>query len=250
MKLEGKVTIITGGVRDIGRAISLKLAREGSKLVINYYNNLEDAEETLKEIKKIGAEAILVHGDMTNEDDVKNVIAESIKAYGEKIDVLVNVAGGLIERKTVDEMDQDFFNFLIKLNLNTVFLLTKYATPHMQSGGSIINFASQAGRDGGGPGASAYSAAKGAVMAFTRSMAKELGARNIRVNALCPGMIATACHDTFTKDQVRVNVAAATALKREGKADEVADIVSYLASDESSFLTGVNLDVNGGLAFS
>ena len=105
-------------------------------------------------------------------------------------------------------------------------------------------------RDGGGPGASAYATTKGAVMTFTRAMAKELGPRNIRVNSLCPGMISTVFHDTFTKDSVRANVATATALKREGGANEVADTVAYLASDEASFLTGVNLDINGGLYYS
>jgi 3-oxoacyl-[acyl-carrier protein] reductase len=102
----------------------------------------------------------------------------------------------------------------------------------------------------GGPGASAYASAKGAVMTFTRAMAKELGPSNIRVNSLCPGMISTVFHDTFTKDAVRADVANATALKREGSAKEVAETVAYLASSESSFLTGVNLDINGGLYYS
>ena len=132
---------------------------------------------------------------------------------------------------------------------STVFV-TKSFKPLMGEGGSIVNFASQAGRDGGGPGAFLYAASKGAVSTFTRGLAKELGPQGIRVNALNPGMIATKFHDDFTKDQVRVNVAAATPLRREGSAEEVADLVAYLASDESSFLTGNNVDINGGLAFS
>ena len=128
--------------------------------------------------------------------------------------------------------------------------MTKAVVPLMTEGAAIINIASQAGRDGGGPGASAYATSKGAVMTFTRAMAKELGPRNIRVNSLCPGMISTLFHDTFTKDVVRSNVAQATPLKREGGPDEVADVVAYLASSEASFLTGVNLDVNGGLLLS
>ncbi len=250
MRLKGKVAVITGGIRDIGREITLKLASEGAKLVINYFDSPEQAEQTLKEVEQAGAEAILVAGDMTKQEDVSNLIAESQKAFGSKIDILVNVAGGLVARKTIDEMDEEFFNFLIKLNLNTVFLLTKAVVPCMKEGGSIINFASQAGRDGGGPGASAYATSKGAVMTFTRSMAKELGPKKIRVNALCPGVISTSFHDRFTKDEVRTNVAAATPLRREGSPAEVADTVAYLASDESSFLTGVNLDINGGLVFS
>ena len=110
--------------------------------------------------------------------------------------------------------------------------------------------ASQAGRDGGGPGAAAYATGKGAVMTFTRSMAKELGPKGIRVNAVCPGMIATSFHDRFSKDEVREKVAGMTPLRREGQADEVAEVVSFLASEEAAFLTGVSLDVNGGLLFS
>ena len=128
--------------------------------------------------------------------------------------------------------------------------VTAAVAPLMGSGGAIVNLSSQAGRDGGGPGAWAYAASKGAVMTLTRGWAKELGPRNIRVNALCPGMISTKFHDTFTQDQVRANVAAATPLRREGQATEIADAVSYLASDESSFIQGANIDINGGLFFS
>jgi len=250
MLLENKTAIVTGGARDIGRAVSVKLAAEGANVVINYYDNKEQAEDTLSEIKSLGGSAMIVQGDMTKESDVNMVIAEALNAYGDDIHVLVNVAGGLVARKTIEEMDEDFFNFVMRLNVNSTFLLTKAVVPHMKSGSSIVNFASQAGRDGGGPGASAYATAKGAVMTFTRSMAKELGPKNIRVNALCPGMIATTFHDTFTKDQVRVNVANGTPLRREGEAIEVANLVACLASHETSFVTGTNIDINGGLAFS
>ena len=138
----------------------------------------------------------------------------------------------------------------MRLNVSSAFLTCKAVVPHMGDGGSIINFASQAGRDGGGPGASAYATSKGAVMTFTRAMAKELGPSNIRVNCVCPGMISTTFHDTFTKDEVRANVAAGTPLRREGQAGEVADLVAYLASSESSFITGASLDINGGTYYS
>ncbi|UTF61025.1 SDR family NAD(P)-dependent oxidoreductase [Gilvimarinus sp. DA14] len=250
MKLKNRVCVITGGGRDIGRSISLKLAQEGAKLVINYFGNQEAAEKTLADVKSLGAEAILVRGDMGQPDEVRNLVAKTQEAFGDKIDILVNVAGGLVARKTIDEMDPDFFDFVVRLNLTSTFLLTKYVTPHMEQGGVVINFSSQAGRDGGGPGASAYATAKGAVMTFTRAMAKELGPCGIRVNSLCPGMISTTFHDTFTKDEARKNVAGATPLRREGSPDEVADVVAYLASDEATFLTGLNMDVNGGLIFS
>jgi len=250
MKLKNKVAIISGGARDIGRAVSVKLASEGVKVVVNYFNSKEEADQTLSEIQAVGGEAVMVAGDMTKQEDVDRLVAEAQAAFGGSVDILVNVVGGLVARKTLQEMDAEFFDYLMRLNVTSTFMVTKAVVPLMGNGGSIINFASQAGRDGGGPGASAYASAKGAVMTFTRAMAKELGPAKIRVNSLCPGMISTAFHDTFTKDAVRTNVAAATALRREGRASEVADTVAYLASDESSFLTGVNLDINGGLYYS
>jgi 3-oxoacyl-[acyl-carrier protein] reductase len=147
-------------------------------------------------------------------------------------------------------MDEDFFEGVMKLNVTSTFLTMKSVMPHMGEGGAVVNFASQAGRDGGGPGAAAYATSKGAVMTFTRAMAKEFGPANIRVNCVCPGMISTTFHDTFTKDEVRKNVAAGTPLRREGQAGEVAELVAYLASPESSFLTGVSVDINGGMFFS
>ena len=250
MKLQGKVAIVTGGSRDIGRAISVKLAREGAKVAVNFLNTESDADQTLAEIAHVGGSAIKIAGDMRKAEDVEALVAKTRKAFGDQIDILVNVVGGLVARKTLEEMDEEFFNSLLQLNMTTTFLATKAAVPHMPRGSSIVNFASLAGRDGGGPGASAYATSKGAVMTFTRAMAKELGPRGIRVNSLCPGMIATRFHDEFTKDEARRNVANATSLRREGRAEETADAVAFLASEEASFVTGVNLDINGGLAFS
>ncbi|MEC5127467.1 glucose 1-dehydrogenase [Verrucomicrobiales bacterium BCK34] len=250
MKLQNKVAIVSGGARDIGKAISVELAKQGAKVVINYFGSSEKAQETVAEITTAGGEAIAVKGDLTKSADAENLVDEATKAFGDKIDILVNNAGGIVARKSLDEMDADFFNYVLQLNTTSTFLLTKAAAAKMGEGGSIINIASQAGRDGGGPGAAAYATSKGAVMTFTRAMAKELGARGIRVNALCPGMISTTFHDTFTKDEVRKNVAAGTPLGREGTAGEVATIVSFLASEEAGFLTGVNMDTNGGLLFS
>ena len=250
MDLKGKVAVVTGGGRDIGKMTSLKLASLGAKVVVNYFDGKEQAEQTLAEIKELGGEAILVQGDMTSSADIKNLVSKTIEAFGDEIHILVNVAGGLVARKTLAEMDEDFLNLVIRLNFNSVFLVSQAIVPLMKSGASIVNFASQAARDGGGPGAAAYSASKGAVMTFTRFLAKELGPKGIRVNSLCPGMIATTFHDTFTKNEVRTNVANGTPLRREGQAAEVADLVAYLASPESSFITGNNIDINGGLAFS
>lgn len=250
MSQEFKVAIVTGGARDIGRAISEKLASNGTRVVVNYFNSREDGEATVRAIESAGGEAIMVKGDMTKSSDVEHLVSETRKAYGDSIDILVNVVGGLIARKSLQEMDEEYFEAVMKLNVTSTFLTCKAVTPFMGNGSSIVNLASLAGRDGGGPGAAAYAAAKGAVMTFTRAMAKEFGPGNIRVNCVCPGMISTTFHDTFTKDAVRANVAAGTPLRREGEAKEVADLVSYLASPESSYITGASIDINGGAAFS
>ncbi|MDF1824796.1 MAG: glucose 1-dehydrogenase [Verrucomicrobiales bacterium] len=249
-KLPNKVAIVSGGARDIGRAISIELAKQGAKVVINYFGSRESAEETVAQIIADGGEAFAVKGDLTKAADAQALVEEATRHFGDQIDILVNNAGGIVARKTLDEMDEAFFNQVLQLNATSTFLLTKAVVKRMGRGGSIVNLASQAGRDGGGPGAAAYATAKGAVMTFTRAMAKELGAKGIRVNALCPGMISTTFHDVFTQDQVRKNVAAGTPLGREGTASEIATIVSFLASEEASFLTGVNMDTNGGLLFS
>lgn len=250
MNLKGKVAVVTGGSRDIGRAVCVKLAKEGAKVVMNYFDSEQARDETMAEIKAVGGEAIAVQADVTKQADIDNMVAKTKEAFGDKLDILVNVAGGLFARKTLTEIDESFFDLVMDVNFKSVVFVTKAFRPMMGAGGSIINFASQAGRDGGGPGAGIYAASKGAVSTYTRSLAKELGPDGIRANALNPGMIATRFHDEFTKDQVRVNVANATPLRREGKAEEVADLVAYLAGPESSFISGNNIDINGGLAFS
>lgn len=250
MKLTGKVAIVTGGGRDIGKAVSLKLASEGAKVVLNYFGSENSANEIITEIKSSGGEAIAVQGDMTKTTDVIKMIDAAKDAFGNEIHILVNVVGGLVARKTLEEMDEAFWDDVINLNLKPVFLTAKHVSPLMPKGGAIVNFSSQAGRDGGGPGASAYATGKGAVSTFTRGLAKELGPKGIRVNAVCPGMIATTFHDTFTKPEVRTNVANSTPLRRQGEAKEVADLVAYLASDDAAFITGANIDINGGMYFS
>lgn len=246
MSLQGKVALVTGGGRDIGRAISKRLAADGAQVVINYHSDVASAEETLHEIEAAGGSASIHRADVTDPAAVAALVA----AAGARIDILVNCAGGMIARKTLAEMDETFFDTVMTLNLKSAFLVTKAALPNIPHGGAIVNLASLAGRDGGGPGATIYATAKGALMTFTRGLAKELGPQGIRVNALCPGLIGTSFHDTFSKPEGRATTAGNTPLRREGRPEEVADAVAFLASDAAAFLTGVNLDINGGLAFS
>ena len=250
MKLKGKVAVVTGGARDLGRAISIKLASEGAKVVINYFDNPADAEETLKQVQALGSEGIIVQGDMTNAGDVKRLFDETINTFGAEIHVLANVVGGLVGRKLITEQDEDWYNFLMDVNMKSCWLCTRDAVPHMPAGSAIVNFSSLAARDGGGPGASLYATAKGAVMTFTRSMAKELGPKGIRVNALAPGTIATSFHDRFNTPENRERMKGMYPLRREGDTGDIADLVLFLACSDSDYLTGTNIDINGGMSFS
>jgi len=248
MGLEGKTAIVTGGGRDIGRACALRLAADGATVAINYHSSAAGADSAVAEIEAAGGSAFALRGDMTSAADAAALIATAIERFG-RIDVLVHVTGGLVARKTLPEITPEHWQTVMDLNVTSLLLLTQAALPHLGEGSSIVALASQAARDGGGGGAIAYAASKGAVATMVRGMAKELGP-DIRVNGVCPGMIATGFHDTFTKDEVRANVAKGTPLKREGRSEEVAELVRFLASDDGSFVTGTNVDINGGLLFS
>lgn len=250
MRFKDKLAIVTGGGRDIGRSISLRLAAEGAKVVINYRSDEAAAQDTLAAVEAAGGTALLHRADVTKSDEVAGLIAAAAQFGGGTIDILVNCAGGMVARKTLSEMDEAFFDTVMDLNFKSAFLVTKAALPHLARGSAIVNLSSLAARDGGGPGASIYAASKGALTTLTRGWAKELGPQGIRVNALCPGLIGTSFHDIFSKPEGRAAVAGNTPLRREGHPDEVAAAVAFLASDEASFLTGLNMDINGGLAFS
>ena len=250
MNLQGKTALVTGGGRDIGRSVSIALARAGVRVAINYNSGREAAEDTLKTIKDAGGDAFLIQADVTDSGAVKAMLDEVGVAFSGRLDILVNLAGGMIARKTLSEMDEGLFDQVMTLNLKSVFLVLQAAQPFLGEGSSVVNVSSLAGRDGGGPGASVYATAKGALMTYTRSMAKELGPQGIRVNAVCPGLIGTSFHDIFSKPEGRAATAGNTPLRREGHPDEVADTIVYLASPAASFLAGVCLDINGGLGFS
>jgi len=245
--LIGKVALVTGASRDIGRAISISLANVGVKVLVNYYRDKSMGEETVSIIKNNWGDARAVYADVTNSGDVSNMIKESQKVFGDEVHILVNNVGGLFVRKKISEIDENFYNLLMDVNFKSVFLVTKAIKPIMPEGGSIVNISSQAAKDGGGPGSSLYSASKGAITSYTRDLAKEFGPDGIRVNAITAGMTSTRFHDDFTSDEIRKKVAGATPLRREGKPEEIADLAIYLASDSSSYITGANIDINGGI---
>ncbi len=247
MKLQNKTAIVTGGGRDIGRACAMRLAAEGANVAINYFSSSAGADSAVDAIKANGGNAIALQGDLSSQAGADALVAKTVETFG-SVDILVNNSGGLIARKTISEMSLEHWQAVMDLNLTSIFLMVKACLPHMSSG-AIVNLASQAGRDGGGPGSVAYSTSKGAVVTMTRGLAKELGP-NIRVNALCPGMIDTDFHNVHTKDEVRRNVEAASPVKRQGTSEDVANLVCFLANEESSFITGANVDINGGMLFS
>ncbi|KZM50507.1 3-oxoacyl-ACP reductase family protein [Labrenzia sp. OB1] len=247
MKLKGKTAIVTGGGRDIGSACALKLAEEGANVAINYFSSSKGADATVEAIKAQGGQAFALQGDLNTQADAEALVAKTVEAFG-GVDVLVNNTGGLIARKKVSEMSLEHWQAVMDVNLTSTFLMIKACMPYLTSG-AIVNMASQAGRDGGGPGAVAYATSKGAIMTMTRGLAKELGP-DVRVNALCPGMIDTDFHNIFTKDEVRRNVEAATPVKRQGMPVDVANLVLFLACEDSAFMTGASVDINGGMLFS
>jgi len=247
MSLKGMTAIVTGAGRDIGRACALRLAAEGANVALSYHSSGDGANSAVDEIKKNGGNALAAQADLNKPSDVESLVKQTVDAFG-GVDILVNNTGGLIARKTFSEMTLEHWNEVMSLNATSTFLMIKTCLPHMKKG-SIVNLASQAGRDGGGPGSVAYAASKGAVMTMSRGLAKELGP-DIRVNAICPGMIDTDFHNVFTKPEVRTHVANVSPVKREGVPEDIANLVYFLASEQSAFVTGANYDINGGMVFS
>lgn len=250
MQFKNKIALVTGGARDIGRAISVKLAEDGAKVILHYYQSDEAAQETLALIKEKGGEAFIFKADLRQIKEVQKLKEFSIEKFGNSLNILVNNSGGLIARKRLAEQDEAFYNAVMDLNFKSLFLVSNAFAGMMSSGGAIVNLSSLAARDGGGGGSSLYAASKGAITTYTRSLAKELGPIGIRVNSVCPGLIDTTFHDIFTTEEVRKRVAESTPLRREGTSEDVADLVAFLASDKASFITGANYDINGGLGFS
>ena len=246
--LKGKVALVTGGARDIGRATALLLAKSGASVVVNYNSSGDKARAVCDEIRAAGGRAVAVKADVTRMDDIRRLFQEASAAFG-RLDILVNNAGGLLARKALGEMDMAFWDEVMSLNLRSVAFVTQAALPHMADGGAIVNLSSLAARDGGGPGSTAYAAAKGGVLTLTRGLSKELAPRKIRVNCVSPGMIDTTFHDTFTKPEARKATAARTTIGREGTSEDVAKAIVFLASDAASYINGESIEINGGLYY-
>ena len=245
MNLTGKSAIVTGASRGIGRAIAIDLAARGASVVVNYNSSEAAAQEVVGAIASAGGKAIAMRGDVSKAEDANALIKASVDALG-KVDILVNNAGTTRDTLLMT-MKEDDWDVVIDTDLKSVFNCCKAAIRPMirQRGGRIINITSVVGL-AGQAGQANYAAAKAGIVGFTRSLAREVGSRNITVNAIAPGFIPTALTDVLTSEQKETTIKM-TPLGRFGKPEEIAYAVSFLASDEAAFITGVVLSVDGGL---
>jgi 3-oxoacyl-[acyl-carrier protein] reductase len=243
--LRGKAVLITGASSGIGAAVARAFAAQGSRVALHF--NAHETEARLL-AAELGVETILVRGDLSKRGEAKRVVDEAAQALG-GLDVLINNAGGLGERRPLPEIDDALFDFVYDLNVRSLLAASTAAAAHFEKrgGGNIINVGSIAGIDGGGPGASLYSSAKAAVHNLTRHLASHLAARNVRVNTIAPGAIATPFHAKTPAARMDA-MKEATVMGRVGVAEDCVGSFLFLASNElSGYITGNIIHVNGGM---
>ncbi len=243
-KLKDKVAIITGGDSGLGRACSIAFVKEGAKVVIPYYNETRDANDTKEYIEKLGGECLLIKGDITDHDFCKEIVRRTIDKFG-KIDVLVNNAGVQYQQDTLDSISDEQFDWTMKVNVYGMFYLTKEVLPYLKSGASIINLSSVT-TFFGEPQLIDYVTTKGAIVGFTRSLARNLALKNIRVNAIAPGFFWTPLQPACWVAEKIPSLGSDAAMARGAMPYELAPTFVYLASDDSSYMTGQVIHVNGG----
>lgn len=243
-KLKGKVAIITGGDSGLGRAASIAYVKEGAKVVIVYYNEYKDAMDTKKYIESLGGECFLIMGDISKHDVCKKIVETTLNKYG-KIDILVNNAGVQYQQDKLENISDNQFDWTMKVNIYGMFYLTKEALPYMKSGSSIINLSSVT-TFYGDPQLIDYVTTKGAIVGFTRALARNLALKNIRVNAIAPGFFWTPLQPACWVKEKIPSLGSDAAMARGAMPYELAPTYVYLASDDSSYVTGQVLHVNGG----
>jgi NAD(P)-dependent dehydrogenase (short-subunit alcohol dehydrogenase family) len=247
MDLKGKVALITGASSGIGAATALVFADLGAKVAIGYHGNQKGAETVRDGIEKSGGTAIAIRADVRKSAEIRTLVHTATKNFG-PIDILVNNAGSLVERQRILEVTEDRWNEIMALNLTSAVLCSQAVAGSMieRKSGAIINIVSIAGRNGGGPGAGAYATAKGALITFTKSLAKELAPHGVRVNGVSPGVIATPFHETFSTPEMIRNFVAGIPMGRTGTSHECATVIAFLASEAAAYIAGETIEVNGG----
>ncbi len=243
------VALVTGGGAGLGRACALTLGKRGARVAVHYMKSRAGADEVVETLKAAGTDAAAFQADLTKASEVQ-LLVDAVVGRFDAVDILVNNAGDLIARTPLLEMSEEFFRQVMDVNLTSAFLMCRAVGPSMvtRKTGTIINMSSLAAWNGGGPGAGAYSTAKGAIVSLTKALAKEMSPHGIRVNCVAPGLIGeTAFHGRFTAPAAFENAAKGVLLGRAGTPDEVASVVAFLASKDASFLTGETIEINGGM---
>jgi len=246
--LTDQVVLITGASSGIGHATALAFAAQGARVAVNYLKNQAGAEQAVETIRARGAEAVAIHADVTSSADVQAMVKAVREQWG-RIDILVNNAGDLLARRSLTDMTEDYWDAIFDLNLKSVFLCVKAVWEEMaaRQSGCIVNVSSIAGRNGGGPGAAAYAAAKGGLLTYTKGLARELAAYGVRVNGVAPGVIATPYHERYSPPELFQRYVSTVPMGRAGTSEEVADVIVFLASPAARYITGETVEVNGGM---
>jgi 3-oxoacyl-[acyl-carrier protein] reductase len=248
MVLKNQIALVTGASSGIGRATAEALARQGARVAVNYFRNRAGAEQAVDTITGFGGEAMAVAADVTSAAAVAGMVEYVAKQWG-PVDILINNAGDLLARRTLAEMTEEYWDQMMSLNLKSVFLCVKAVWEQMavRKTGCIINVTSISARNGGGPGAAAYSAAKGGLLVYTKSLAKELAPYGIRVNGVAPGVILTPFHDRHSSAETIQKWLTGIPLGRTGTPEEVAGTIAFLASPAAGYITGETIEINGGM---
>jgi 3-oxoacyl-[acyl-carrier protein] reductase len=247
MDLTGRVALVTGASSGIGAATAMLLADLGASVALGYHSHRDGAELVRDAIHSAGGTAVALRADVRKAEEVRSLVAGAVEALG-AIDILVNNAGSLVRRMPLGEITGEGWSEVMELNLTSAMVCAQAVAPEMiaRHHGAIVNIVSIAGRNGGGPGAGPYSAAKGGLIAYTKSLAKELAPHGVRVNAVSPGVIDTPFHEVFSTPEMIRNFVKGIPLGRVGTSRECAVAIAFLASDAASYIVGETLEVNGG----
>jgi NAD(P)-dependent dehydrogenase (short-subunit alcohol dehydrogenase family) len=243
-RLQGYGTIITGADSGIGRAVALAFAREGADVLISYLSEDSDAQETARIVERAGRKAVLVRGDVGREEHCRQVVQRAVQEFG-RLDVLVNNAAFQMTHESIEQLSSEEFDYTFRTNIYAMFFLCKAALPHLKEGGSIINTASIQAYEPS-PTLLAYAATKGAIVTFTKALAKEAIKRGIRVNAVAPGPIWTPLIPSTMPEQSVEQFGQTTPMQRAGQPAELAPVYVFLASHDASYITGEVIGVTGG----